>query len=208
MKKKCALLLFSLLAVTLTAAEKNIQFPSPDKKGGMPLNQALNQRRTERKYQNKALSLQQIGDLLWAANGVNRPNGKRTAPSAVNRQEIVLYYLTKEGAFEYCPQTHQAKKITSADLRKWAGVFQAPLYVVLAADLDKAVNRHYAVMDTGYVSQNIYLHCASAGLGTCAIGSFSRIKGSGKGRKLHDGLKLPKNMEILLTHSVGILPAQ
>ena len=75
---------------------------------------------------------------------------------------------------------------------------------MIASDLKKAASRHYAVMDTGYVSQNIYLHCASEGLGTCAIGSFARIKKGQKGKVLRDGLKLPANVEIFLTHSVGI----
>ena len=193
----CAVLISTLFAGEFQA------FPPATKKGGMPLAEALNQRRTIRKYQEKSLSMQQIGDLLWAANGVNRSNGKRTAPSAVNRREIELYFLTAEGAFAYCPVKHQYKKITGTDLRQWAGFFKAPLYVVLAADMKKAASRHYGVLDTGYVSQNIYLHCTSAGLGTCAIGSFSRIKGSDKGKKLHDALKMPEHVEIILTHSVG-----
>ena len=202
-------MLFALCAVltSILFAGEFQAFPPATKTGGMSLAEALNLRKTCRRYQSKALSLQQIGDLLWAANGVNRPDGRRTAPSAVNRQEVLLYFLTQEGAFAYCPVKHQYKKITGTDLRQWAGVFKAPLYVVLAVDLDKAVNRNYGSMDTGYVSQNIYLHCTAAGLGTCAIGSFSRIKGSGKGKKLHEGLKLPGHVEVFLTHSVGI-PAE
>ena len=178
--------------------------PAPVRTGGMPLQQALNARRTIRSYKADALTDQQISDLLWSANGVNRNDSKRTAPSAVNRKEINLHYLTAGGAFAYDPETNRVTKVSDEDLRKWAGRFKAPVYIVLSADLKRAASRHYAVMDTGYVSQNIYLHCASAGLGTCAIGSFSRIKGGEKGKLLHDKLGMSETEEILLTHSVGI----
>jgi nitroreductase len=181
--------------------------PAPRRTGGMPLQQALGVRKTIRSYKADALTDQQIADLLWSANGVNRKDGKRTAPSAVNRKEINLYYLTAQGAFSYNPETNQVVKVSGEDLRKWAGRFEAPVYIVLSADLKRAASRHYAVMDTGYVSQNIYLHCASSGLGTCAIGSFGRIKGGEKGKLLHDKLGMPETEEILLTHSVGI-PAE
>jgi nitroreductase len=200
--KFLALAVVSVLLGSISAAD--IKFPAPDKKGGMPLHEALSKRQTIRQYQKKALSDKQIGNLLWAAYGVNRANGKFTAPTAANRQEIQIYFLTAKGAYSYCPKTHQAKQITDKDLRGVAGVFKAPCYIVIAADLEKAASRHYAVMDTGYVSQNIYLHCASEGLGTCAIGSFARIKKGQKGKVLRDGLKLPANVEIFLTHSVGI----
>ena len=193
-----------LLCLVSALAAADMKLPAPEKSGGMPLNEALLHRQTIRSYQDKALSEQQIGNLLWAACGINRANGKFTVPTAANRQEIRLFFLTEKGAFAYCPKTHQGKQITAKDLRKYAGVFKAPLYIVIAADLDKAASKHYAVMDTGYVSQNIYLSCASLKLGTCAIGSFARIKGSQKGKLLRDGLKLPENIVIYLTHSVGI----
>lgn len=202
MKKMLFLAVAVLLSAGLSGAD--IKFPAPQKTGGMPLNEALSKRQTIRAYQEKELSEQQIGNLLWSAFGVNRKNGKFTAPTAANRQEIRLFFLTAKGAFAYCPETHQGKQITAKDLRPLAGVFKAPLYIVIAADLDKAASQHYAVMDTGYVSQNIYLACASQKLGTCAIGSFARIKGSEKGQLLRKGLELPGNVVIYLTHSVGI----
>ena len=197
--------LFALLAVfCLSVSAADIKFSAPAKTGGMPLNEALNKRQTIRKYQEKALSAAQMGNMLWAAFGINRADGKFTAPTAANRQEIRLFLLTADGAYAYCPKTHTAKQISNKDLRSYAGVFKAPCYVVIAADMDKAVSKNYAAMDAGYVSQNIYLYCASEGLGTCAIGSFARIKKGNKGKVLRDGLKLPANVEIFLTHSVGI----
>lgn len=178
--------------------------PAPQKDGGMGLMQALNERKTIRTYKADELSTQQISDLLWSANGINRKGGKRTAPSAVNRQEIDLYLITSKAVFKYDPQANALEKIKDGDFRKWAGKFDAPVYVALVADLKKAVSSKYANIDAGYVSQNIYLYCASSGLGTCAIGSFDRIAGSDNGGKLREALGLNKNQTVILTHSVGI----
>ena len=197
-----------LLTVSMFAfcakADSVKNLPAPQKNGGMPLMQALNERSTKRAYSNTDLTDQQISDLLWCANGVNRQNGKRTAPSAVNRQEIELYLLTSTGVFKYDAVKNTLTEINKGDFRKWAGKFVSPVYVVLVADLNKAISPHYAKIDSGYVSQNIYLYCASAGLGTCAIGSFDRIKDSEKGKKLRDALKLGTKEVVLLTHSVGV----
>ena len=197
------LLVFTSIFAANIYAENTRILPAPQKKGGMPLMQALNERSTKRTYSSKELSDQQISDLLWCANGVNRANGRRTAPSAINRQEIELYLLTSQGVFKYDAVKNALTEINRNDFRKWAGNFPAPVYVAIVADMKKAASDHYAKIDSGYVSQNIYLYCASAGLGTCAIGSFDRIKDSGKGKKLRDALKLEDKQTVLLTHSVG-----
>ncbi len=194
----------SAVFCTLALSAGTITLPAPQINGGMTLVQALKERRTVRTYKADDLSNQQISDLLWSANGVNRSNGKRTAPSAINRQEIDLYLMTSKAVFKYDPAANALQKVKDGDFRKWAGKFAAPVYVALVADLKKAASTHYAKIDTGYVSQNIYLHCAASGLGTCAIGSFSLISGSDKGGKLRDALKLNKDQVVILTHSVGI----
>ena len=194
----------AFIAITASAGDK-WQLPAPQKSGGMPIMQALNERSTKRTYTKQSLSAQQVSDLLWAANGVNRANGKRTAPSAVNRQEIDLYLLNDKGVYKYDAAANTLIKVNDGDFRKWAGKFTSPVYITLVADMKKAVNAHYAGIDSGYVSQNIYLYCASAGLGTCAIGSFDRIKGSDKGKKLVEALKLTSDQKVLLTHSVGVV---
>lgn len=195
----CAVAVFSL-----TLCAETITLPAPQKNSGMDLMQALNERCTIRSYKTTDLDHQQISNLLWCANGINRKNGKRTAPSAINRQEISLYLLTSQAVYKYIPDTNALEKVKDGDFRKWAGKFTAPVYVALVADLKKAASPHYAKIDTGYVSQNIYLYCASSGLGTCAIGSFDRIAGSEKGAKLHEALNLNKDQIVMLTHSVGI----
>ena len=92
--------LFALLAVfCLSVSAADIKFSAPAKTGGMPLNEALNKRQTIRKYQEKALPAAQMGNMLWAAFGINRADGKFTAPTAANRQEIRLFLLTADGAY-------------------------------------------------------------------------------------------------------------
>ena len=88
-----------LLVVTMYAQDlKAIKLSSPDKNRGSSVMKALSDRHSDREYAAKELSLQDLSDLLWAANGINRPDGKRTAPSALNKQDIDIYVIMKEGA--------------------------------------------------------------------------------------------------------------
>lgn len=200
--------LFSFLAFSLVLTlAADIKLPAPQRKGGMPLMEALNKRKTIRKYQAKELSLQQISNLLWAAFGVNRPDGKRTAPTAVNAQEIVLYVFMKKGTFRYDAVKNILVEINKKDLRRLpVPRFNAPLTLVIASDTAKqarmktaARKKHYSDVDTGYVSQNIYLYCASSGLGTVAIGGVAD-----NGEKIRKALNLPGSVYPVLGHAVGI----
>ncbi len=200
--------LFSLLAFSfLFTLAADIRLPAPQKKGGMSLMEALNSRKTIRKYQDKELSLQQISNLLWAACGVNRPDGKRTAPTAVNAQEITLFVFLKKGTFRYDAAKNILVEINKKDLRKLAAPrFAAPLTLIIASDTSrqsrmKAMDKkiHYSDIDSGYVSQNIYLYCASAGLGTVAIGGAAD-----KGEQIRKELGLAKSFYPVLGHAVGI----
>ena len=200
--------LFSLLVFSfLFTLAADIKLPAPQKKGGMSLLEALNNRKTVRKYQDKELSLQQISNLLWAACGVNRPDGKRTAPTAVNAQEIMLFVFLKNGTFRYDAAKNVLVEINKKDLRKLAAPrFSAPLTLIIASDtakqsrmktMDKRI--HYSDVDSGYVSQNIYLYCASAGLGTVAIGGVAD-----KGEQIRKELGLAKGFYPVLGHAVGV----
>lgn len=184
---------FGVMAVF---AAEEIKLPAPQKTGGMSLREALSKRQTVRKFQDKELSLQQISDMVWSANGVNRPNGKRTAPSALNRQNILVYVALKDGAYLYDPQKHTLVKVSDKDLRKSCGRFTAPCYMVLVGDLSKDNREIAAAVNGGYVSQNIYLAATANGLGTCAMGSIADKK------ELIRELKLGKNTPYLV-HPVG-----
>lgn len=200
--------LFSLLAFSfLFTLAADIPLPAPRKKGGKSLMETLALRKTIRKFQAKELSMQQISDLLWAAFGVNRPDGKRTAPTAANAQEITVFVFLKKGTFRYDAVKNTLVEINKKDLRKLAAPrFNAPLTLIIASDTakqsrmkDMAKKIHYSDVDSGYVSQNIYLYCASAGLGTVAIGGVAD-----NGEIIRKELGLGKSFYPVLGHAVGI----
>ncbi|HBG56675.1 MAG TPA: nitroreductase [Porphyromonadaceae bacterium] len=189
---------FFLMACSLLA--QDIQLPTSDRTGGKPLMQALNERKSTRSYQNKALTLQQLSDLLWAANGFNRDD-KRTAPTANNRQELELYVAMQSGLYYYDARKHLLKEVKKGDYRAETGVqdfvAQAALNLIFVSDMEKASGRQYAYTDCGFVSQNVYLYCASAGLGSVVRGSFDK-------EKIGKLLNLSTRQEVLLTQTVGV----
>ncbi len=198
-----------LISAFLTAAliaQVPPDLPAPQKAGGRPLMEALALRSTSRAFDPKELSTQQLSDLLWAAWGVNRPDGRRTAPSARNGQEIDVYVLLKQGTFRYQAKGHRLEPVAPADLRALGGIQafakDAPVTLILVADLAKTgtgpleQRREWASMDAGYISQNIYLYCASAGLAT---GARAYVDKAALGPKL----ALRPDQLILLGQSVG-----
>ena len=105
-----------LLVVTMYAQDlKAIKLSSPDKNRGSSIMKALSDRHSDREYAAKELSLQDLSDLLWAANGINRPDGKRTAPSALNKQDIDIYVIMKEGAYLYDAKANSLQPIAKGD---------------------------------------------------------------------------------------------
>lgn len=193
------IMLVSLFVMSCSISAQDIRLPAPHRTGGKPLMQALNERKSIRSYQDKELTLQQLSDLLWAANGFNRDD-KRTAPTANNRQELELYVTTKNGIYFYDARNHLLKEVKKGDYRARAGtqdfVAQAALNLIFVSDLNKASSRQYAYTDCGFVAQNVYLYCASEGLGAVVRGSFDKDK-------LKEFLNLKSNQEILLTQTVG-----
>jgi nitroreductase len=189
-----------LVCAGLSAQDLNL--PAPQKTGGMPLMDALAKRATARAFDSKDLSPQQLSDLFWAAWGINRPDGRRTAPSARNNQEIDIYALLKTGVFVYAAKGHRLSQISSEDCRALGGtqsfVKDAPLTLVLVADLAKVggAGKDMALIDTGFISQNVYLYCASQGLATGARASVDKAA-------LGPKLKLRPDQLIVLAQSVG-----
>jgi hypothetical protein len=117
--RKVSFILTVLLFITAMHAQdlKKIQLNNPDKNRGSSVMKALSDRRSDRAYADKALSLQDLSDLLWAANGINRPDGKRTAPSALNKQDIDIYVIMKEGAYLYDAKSNSLQPIAKGDHR-------------------------------------------------------------------------------------------
>ncbi|MBC7187047.1 MAG: SagB/ThcOx family dehydrogenase [Calditrichaeota bacterium] len=168
------------IIATVVAAEQGgtvIKLPPPQTEGGMPLMAALKARCSSRAFSSKPLPLQVLSNLLWAACGVNRPeSGKRTAPTARNMQEIDVYVALAEGLYLYNAKEHVLEPVLMQDLRAATGrqafVAEAPVNLIFVSDYDKMGNipteakDFYSATDTGYISQNVYLFCASEGLAT------------------------------------------
>ena len=209
MKKKFfALALAINLSVGFCYAQVSemVKLPEPQKKGGMSLMEALNNRQSQRSYSNKDLSIQQMSNLLWAAYGINRPNGYRTVPSARTFNEFDIYIIKPEGWYVYNPAQHAMLKMGNVDLREFAGtqdfVKSAPVNLVFVADFDRMPSaddefrKFYSAADVGYISQNVYLWCASEGLATIVRGQIDKPKAK-------EVLKLRPNQHIILAQTVG-----
>jgi len=211
--KTMRLMLWIILAFALGAAPgmaeelKSIPLTAPQMTGGKPLMQALKERATARAFSPEKLSDQTLSNLLWAAFGVNRPDsGRRTAPSAQNLQEIDIYVVAAEGASLYDAKAHSLKPVAPEDIRAQTGtqafVKDAPVTLVFVADyarMGKATTEQkdfFAPADTGYISQNVYLFCASEGLATGVRASMDRPA-------LTKALKLRPEQRIILAQSVG-----
>ena len=186
-----------------------VLLPAPRITGGKPLMTVLGIRRSVRSYDaGGILSLQQLSDLLWAGMGVNRPDtGKRTAPSALNQQEIDIFVATAEGVFRYDAVRHGLEKRMPEDIRALTGrqayVADAAVNLIYVADYAKmeklktnADRDFYAAADSGFVAQNVYLFCASEGLGSVVRGSIDREALSRK-------LGLTAGQRIVLAQCVG-----
>jgi len=203
--RKSILIVALISAGCLLAQDlKPITLPQPQTDGGRPLMQVLKDRKTTRDFTADKLSPQMLSNLLWAAFGVNRPDGRRTAPSAMNRQEIDIYVATADGLFVYNAQANRLEPVLAQDIRAATGtqafVATAPLDLVYVADLAKAGSEPdadlYTAADTGFIAQNVYLFCASEGLATVVRGSIDRAS-LGKAMKLHPEQK------IILAQTVG-----
>ncbi len=177
-----------LLIPCLSLAQEVIKLPAPQMTGGKPLMDCLKARQSTRGGFGPAVKLtdQQLSNLLWAADGVNRPPNHRTAPSAVDWQNIDIYVTTPDGLFLYDPIQNALKVITKEDVRATSGLEgqasspmkqdfakTAPVSLIYVADMAKTKGMNYAGQDVGAtwsyagagaIAENVYLYCASEGL--------------------------------------------
>ena len=162
-----------------------IKLPKPERKGGMPLYEALNNRMTQRKFADTPLDEQQLSNLLWCAGGVNREDGKLTSPTARNAQEIDIYVFIDKGVFLYVPKENVLKEILPEDHRMEISErskmpAEAPVTLLFYANYDKmdgfdeTAREFYGATDAGFVSQNVYLYCAANRLNTVVMGAINR----------------------------------
>jgi len=206
MKKQILTLAFLIAVMAITA--QDIKLPPPQKTGGMPMMEAFNNRKTQRNFSERELSQQQLSNLLWAASGVNREDGRMTAPTASNNQQIVIFVALKNAVYQYLPRTHELKFYLEGDHRavfgRQAFVGTAPVVLGFVSDWDKMARygdntdakRKYSYTDAGNVSQNVYLFSASEGLATVAIGAYDA-------KLFSETLKLSSNYYPVLNQPVG-----
>lgn len=195
------LIFASLIAMaSFSCVASDISLPQPQKQGGMPLMEALSNRKSTREFSaDRRLSDQQLSDLLWAACGYNRED-KLTIPTALNRQEVSVYVITPEGAWLYAAKENKLIQVTDKDIRDYSAAQdyakQAPLNIAIVSD--KALMEHdvFAGTAAGAVMQNIYLWCASNGIGTVTRGSFD-------GENLAKALNLKPTQRVMLVQTVG-----
>jgi len=193
-------------SVASAQALKPLDLPPPRSEGGQPLTAALKLRRSVREYSDRPLPPQVLSDLLWAAFGVNRPSGDRTAPYWRHVMVMDIYVAMAEGVWLYEPKTHTLRPHLKDDIRAATGlqdfVATAPLNLVYVAhgermtDISPEERRLYASVDTGFIGQNVYLFCASEGLATVFRGAVDTAK-------LGQVLQLPDLQFVTFAQTVG-----
>jgi len=188
------------------AAQEAMPLPAPRRTGGMPLMQALQLRRSTREFAPRPLPPAVVSDLLWAAFGINRPSGDRTAPYWRHIMVIDVYAAMADGVWLYDPKQHALLPHLAQDIRAQTGTQDfaatAPLDLVYVAhgermqDLSAEDRRLYASVDAGFIGQNVYLFCASEGLATVFRGAVDHTK-------LAVAMRLPESAFVTFAQTVG-----
>ena len=203
-----ASLILFIWSIMAYAEDKNtIKLLPPQTDGGKPLMQALKDRKSMRAFAPKELPLQILSNLLWAACGINRPDsGGLTAPTAKNMQEIDVYVVRQEGVYLYDAKANALIEVLAGDIRELTGkqgfVKDAPINLVYVSDLSRMGGQaakdadFYAATDTGFISENVYLYCSSAGLATVVRAWLDKAE-------LAKTMKLKPGQRVVLAQTVG-----
>lgn len=198
----------ALAAMPMTAAraQEVHALPAARKDGGMPLMRSLQRRRSIREFSSRPLPAQLLADLLWAAYGINRPSGDRTAPYWRHIMVIDVYAAMADGVWLYDPKQHALRPHLTEDIRAHAGtqdfVATAPLNLVYVAhgermaDISPEERRLYASVDAAFAGQNVYLFCASEGLATVFRGAIDY-------KRLNQAMRLGDGQFVTFAQTVG-----
>ncbi len=197
-------------AQPVIGTEGVIKLNQPDLKKGLSTMEALKKRKTERNISDKKLTLQQLSEVLWAADGINRPNeGKRTSPAAMAKYAVDIYVVLPEGVYLYDVAKHELTPVVKGDFRKESGmqefVYIAPVNLVYVLNLKNWQNMsipeqkrdRWIAVELGCIAQNVHLYCASEGLGTVIRGMIDE-------KKFSEVIKV-KPEQILMAQTVGCL---
>lgn len=202
--------LFSLAVAIIMATAcdaQTTQLPAPSFDNSVPMMQAFASRRSSREYSSRSIDAQTLSNMLWATAGVNRPSdGKRTNPTAMNRQEITVYVFTVEGVSRYVPETHSLEQVVKGDHRDIVAagqdfVMTAPVSIVFVGDYDKfgmgdEKARQMVAVDAGIACENLCLYCAGVSLATVPRATMNV-------EAIHDLLHLTNHQEPIMNNSVG-----
>jgi len=201
-------------SITLAEEPKTIQLLKPQPGSGSPLMQLLWKRKSTKEFSPQPLPVEVLSNILWAGFGINRPDGRRTAPSAGNFQDIDIYVILADGLYLYDPKASQLKLILTEDLRGLVGtqayVREAPVNLIYVSDYAKfkiadqfktfygsiSLIDLWAGVDVGLISENVYLYCASEGLAT-VVRAWIDIPALSK------AMKLRPDQKIILSQAVG-----
>ena len=187
-----------------------VNLPEPNQDSSKSLEQAIAKRRSRRKFVPKALTLEQIGQLCWAAQGQEAHSRYRTTPSAGATYPLELLVVTCDGLFQYLPAKHSLQRLADQDLRAeltlagWGQKFieAAPLTLVFVAQFSRTTGRYgqrgirYVYMEAGHAAQNVHLQAEALGLGSVAVGAFDD-------NSVSKVLSLPDYLEPLYMVTVG-----
>ena len=199
-------------------AEDNVRItlPEPRYDSDVSVEEALLKRRSIRNYTDEALTLQEVSQLLWAAQGITDPSGKRTAPSAGALYPLEVYVVVgnvedvTSGVYKYKPQQHELVRVLDGDQRETLSqaaldqqsVAEGAIDIVITAIYERTTGKYgdrgirYVHLEAGHAAQNVYLQAAALNLGTVSIGAFydDQVK---------EALSLPENEEPLYIMPVG-----
>jgi len=191
-------------------AGERIALPAAAREGGMALHEALARRRSIREYTDKVLSERELAQLLWAAQGVNRPDGHRTAPSAMARYPLELYVATPSGFFHYQPREHQLER-RGGDLRSAISkaargqkqILQSPGVFVFTAVFERMGAKpddpraaRWIYVEAGHAAQNLLLEAVALGFAGVPMGGFDD-------KQLQEGLPLPADHRPVYMVAIG-----
>lgn len=198
----------------ISAQTEVIKLPEVNLKGKLSLEETLKERKSRRSYLKSELRIDEISQLLWAAQGINRNDGKRTAPSAGALYPLEFYLLIGDvknlnvGLYQYDPMNHSLiiknnkNLIPSLTSAMQQFVTNGAAIIIITGVYERTTQKYgergirYVHMDVGFACQNIYLQAESLGLGTVYMGAFND-------NLLSDILQLPKNHKPLGVMPVG-----
>lgn len=202
-----------LLSTNVFAAQNEIILPAPNLSDNLSVMQALNQRKSNRNFVDKNLTAEQLSKILWAANGVNRPDGKRVIPAALKTYSVEVYAVTSEGIYLYDAQNHKLILVADGDFRALTTTGQTfvekaavnlvfvetPEIWATARKIPPRENQiAFANIIVGAMVQNVALAAQTEGLGNCVRGSINRDE-------FKRAAKLSDDKTILLAQSVGFV---